>query len=274
MIIAFFSLMLVDGWLDGSLTLPESDDETFRGAIFFIFVLLLLIPAHLELSRLASFKGLNSLPLVSGVISVLLVTAVYMQQFYPRFSLLVLGLVPVFGLFAMVYYYYLRFGFSGLLSSCGTGCFSIIYLGGLACFALQTRIEFGLWAFLMYVSVVKCADIGAYTFGRLFGKHKFSPVISPGKTWEGMGGAVIFACVTGFLFAYLCNIISGWFGILFGIIFALTGQLGDLIESLLKRDTRQKDSASSLPGFGGLLDLLDSPLAAAPVAYLLFYFVF
>lgn len=272
MIVAFLSLMLFDGWLDGSLSLSAADDKGFQGVIFFLFILLLLIPSHIEFSKLVSSKGLSTLPVVSALISILLASAVYTRQFYPQFASLALTLIPVFGLFVLVYYYYFRFGISGLTAGCGVNCFSIIYLGGLACFALMVRIDYGLWAFLMYVSVVKCSDIGAYTFGKLFGKHKFSPVISPGKTWEGMAGAVVFACLTGFLFAYFCNIMLLWTGILFGVVFAFTGQFGDLMESLLKRDTQRKDSAGSLPGFGGLLDLLDSPLAAAPVAYLFFYF--
>jgi phosphatidate cytidylyltransferase len=273
MIIAFLSLMLFDGWLDGSLNLSTADNKSFQGVVFFVLILLLLVPAHLEIAKFASSKGFNSLPLVSAMISMLLASAVYAHQFYPKFGSLALAVIPVFGLFALIYYYYFQYGISGVLVGVGINCFSIIYLGGLACFALKMRIDFGLWAFLMFVCVVKCSDIGAYTSGKLFGKHKFSPVISPGKTWEGMAGAVVFACLTGFLFAYFCNIMLLWTGILFGVVFAFAGQFGDLAESLLKRDTQTKDSAKSLPGFGGLLDLLDSPLGAAPVAYLFFYFV-
>jgi phosphatidate cytidylyltransferase len=122
----------------------------------------------------------------------------------------------------------------------------------------------------MFAYVVKSADIGAYSIGTLFGKHKFSPNISPGKTWEGMGGAVGAAIIVAIGFALICDIMLWWSAILFGLAFAFIGQLGDLAESMIKRDSEQKDSANKVPGFGGVLDIVDSPLVAAPLAYLFF----
>ena len=124
----------------------------------------------------------------------------------------------------------------------------------------------------MYVFVVKSSDIGAYTTGKLFGKHKFSPGISPGKTWEGMAGAVAMAIIVAICFAVIFDIMVWPAAVIFGICFAFIGQLGDLMESLIKRDTEQKDSSSSVPGFGGILDVIDSPLAAACFAYVFFMF--
>ena len=122
----------------------------------------------------------------------------------------------------------------------------------------------------MFVFVVKSADIGAYTAGRLFGRHKFSPNISPGKTWEGMAGAVIAAIIVAVLFAAFFDIMSPALAAAFGLLFAFIGQLGDLSESMIKRDVQQKDSANTVPGFGGILDIIDSLLLAAPCAYLFF----
>ena len=124
----------------------------------------------------------------------------------------------------------------------------------------------------MFVFVIKSSDIGAYTAGRLFGKHKFSPKISPAKTWEGMAGAVILASVVSVLFAQNFDIMPWSFAVVFGFVFAFIGQFGDLAESMIKRDAEQKDSANNVPGFGGILDVLDSPLAAAVFAYLYFSF--
>jgi phosphatidate cytidylyltransferase len=132
------------------------------------------------------------------------------------------------------------------------------------------RIEFGLWPLLMFVFVVKSADIGAYSFGTLFGKHKFSPNISPGKTWEGMAGAVAAAVIVAIGFARSFDIMFLWAATAFGLCFAFIGQLGDLAESMMKRDAEKKDSANKVPGFGGVLDIIDSPLVAAPFAYLFF----
>ncbi|MHC4636068.1 MAG: phosphatidate cytidylyltransferase [Planctomycetota bacterium] len=115
-----------------------------------------------------------------------------------------------------------------------------------------------------------CADIGAYTLGKLFGKHKFSPRISPGKTWEGMGGAALTAIIVALTFSLVSGIMSWLPAVLFGFCFAFVGQLGDLAESMIKRDAEQKDSASNVPGFGGILDVIDSPLVSAVFAYLFF----
>jgi phosphatidate cytidylyltransferase len=169
-------------------------------------------------------------------------------------------------------YQYFRYGTSEVLANCGVSYFSIIYLGLLGAFALGVRIDFGPWALLMYIFVVKSADIGAYSIGSIFGRHKFSPVISPGKTWEGMAGAVAIAIVVAILFAVICDIMVWWLAVIFGFCFAFIGQMGDLAESMIKRDAKQKDSASMVPGFGGLLDILDSLLPAAPFAYLFFMF--
>jgi len=124
----------------------------------------------------------------------------------------------------------------------------------------------------------KLGDVGAYTIGRLFGKRKMAPRLSPGKTWAGAVGAV----VGGILGAVLwLPVVSPWFGfawvssqwgfvVLFGASMGIAGLLGDLCESLMKRDAGVKDSAPLVPGFGGLLDLMDSVLFAGPVALLLY----
>jgi phosphatidate cytidylyltransferase len=123
----------------------------------------------------------------------------------------------------------------------------------------------------------KSCDIGAYTFGRLFGKTKMSPVLSPGKTWAGAVGGISTATVATWawltfvppLFNSSWHASPAWAACLYGAIVGLSGMIGDLMESLLKRDAGKKDSAVLLPGFGGLLDLLDSVLYAGPVAYVL-----
>jgi phosphatidate cytidylyltransferase len=106
--------------------------------------------------------------------------------------------------------------------------------------------------------------------GSLFGKYKFSSVISPKKTWEGMAGAVIFASVVASIFALAFGIMPLWKAVLFGVIFAFIGQMGDLAESMLKRAAEQKDSSNIVPGFGGILDVIDSPLASAVFAFVFF----
>ncbi|MCC7476569.1 MAG: phosphatidate cytidylyltransferase [Pirellulales bacterium] len=177
----------------------------------------------------------------------------------------------------------------------GLEAFSILYLGGLLGFIVQLRAlsggsfgeegRVGMLALVSLLAIVKMSDTGQYTAGRLFGKHKLAPSISPGKTWEGVAGGALFAIVA-------AVIVFGWAGPqitgrpggcaalmadlarlarVTGFAIALTaaGILGDLAESVLKREAGVKDSSAWMPGFGGVLDLLDSLLGAAPVAYLL-----
>jgi phosphatidate cytidylyltransferase len=176
----------------------------------------------------------------------------------------------VLTLLSLLLFQNLRYGTSGILANCGVNYFSILYLGLLSSFSVAIRLEFGPWHLLMFIFVVKSADIGAYAIGTLFGKHKFSPKISPGKTWEGMVGAIAGSVIVAIGFANSCDIMVRWSAIVFGVCFAFIGQIGDLIESMMKRDAETKDSSNKVPGFGGILDIIDSPIVAAPFAYLFF----
>lgn len=156
---------------------------------------------------------------------------------------------------------------------------AITYLGVGMSFVVQLRIVSAardvvpLAALLL---VVKLGDIGAYTVGRLVGRHKLAPHVSPGKTIEGLLGGLALACGGAWLaLAWLPERIGaarpegpGWAWAAFGLAVAVAGVVGDLSKSLIKRDVGRKDSSTWLPGFGGVLDLVDSPLGAAPVAYL------
>ncbi|MGL6194266.1 MAG: phosphatidate cytidylyltransferase [Thermoguttaceae bacterium] len=159
--------------------------------------------------------------------------------------------------------------------------FAITYIGLLSCFIVQLRMAFGIAAVLSLVVVTKMCDTGAYTVGHLFGRHKMVPGISPGKTIEGTIGGIVFAVFgswlwfnhikplafsTSFIHAEATpSTIFGWLS--FGIVVAASGALGDLAESLIKRDVKRKDSSRWMPGLGGFLDIFDSLLLAAPIAY-------
>jgi phosphatidate cytidylyltransferase len=161
-------------------------------------------------------------------------------------------------------------------------CLGVGYLGTLLAILVALRQwgggEAGLVALASVVLVVKASDIGQYAIGRWLGKHKLAPRLSPGKTWEGFAGgiaaSVLMAAVGG---PYLLGlqggeVLAGSGGsaalVLYGIVLAVAGVFGDLAESLLKREAQLKDSSDWMPGFGGVLDLLDSLLFAGPVAYL------
>jgi phosphatidate cytidylyltransferase len=166
----------------------------------------------------------------------------------------------------------------GALANIAVGVFCLVYVGMMCTFAVQMRLFWGVGALAAWIVSVKMGDIGAYTFGRLFGRTRMSPTISPGKTMEGAIGAILFACLGSWVsFHGLVQMAPpsvnpmpgapiGW--LIFGVLMGLAGIVGDLAESLLKRDVGCKDSSSWLPGFGGVLDILDSLLLTAPVAWL------
>lgn len=158
--------------------------------------------------------------------------------------------------------------------------FTLIYLGVLPSFLAQLR-----WlpdgtstvAIALTVFVSKGNDIGAYftgkfLTGRLLGRHQMTPLLSPKKTWQGAtGGMLTSVLVAVGIHAGWPVIPGGWTGaVCFGLTVGLAGILGDLAESLIKRDLQTKDASRSVPGFGGVLDVVDSLLFAAPVAYVWF----
>lgn len=272
MTVFFIAVVIFDGWLDGSLTASVADDRAVDGTIFCILIAALMILAQLELAGLAAAKGLKLFTPVSTVVSIIFALSWYWPQLFDSSPKIYLPLLAVFSLMALLLYQYIHYGSTAVLANCGANYFSIIYLGLLSSFSVAIRIDFGPWALLMFVFVIKCSDIGAYATGMLCGRHKFSPKISPGKTWEGMAGAVVIAVVVAICFSAGCDIMVWWLAAAFGFCFAFIGQLGDLVESMIKRDAEQKDAANKVPGFGGILDIVDSPLLAGPFAYLFFMF--
>ncbi len=161
----------------------------------------------------------------------------------------------------------------GVIAAAGGAVLAYVYLGLMFGFLLLIRREHSAWVLLWIMAMTKSADIGAYFTGRALGRHKLIPWLSPGKTWEGLIGGVVFAAGAGVLGAWLLRsngiekIPTWWASALFGGFSAVVGQGGDLVMSLFKRDAGRKDSGHSLPGFGGMLDVLDSLLLVTPVAY-------
>jgi phosphatidate cytidylyltransferase len=166
----------------------------------------------------------------------------------------------------------------GVAVNLAVAVFIMAYLGVTMSFLVGLRLlgdnPSGMAALLSLVAVVKLSDVGAYTIGRAIGRHQMSPRLSPKKTIEGALGGIVAACLASWLIFVYLNARRAdavptpvWGAIAYGLILALAGMLGDLAESLLKRDSQQKDSSTWLPGLGGVLDVIDSLLAAAPAAY-------
>ncbi len=168
----------------------------------------------------------------------------------------------------------------GHLINLSGAVFAIVYIGLLGSFMVMLRIAYGVAAVVSLIVVTKMCDVGAYTVGRLIGRHKMAPSLSPGKTIEGFVGGMSFAILgawfsTAILFPFAANEPSKttWVGVVvYGLAVGCAGALGDLAESLIKRDVMRKDSGTNVPGFGGFLDIFDSLLLAAPVAFGLWAF--
>ena len=145
-------------------------------------------------------------------------------------------------------------------------------------FMLMTRIlAMNKWLLLALFVIIWLNDAGAYIIGSLTaklpkGNHKMFPRVSPAKSWEGLFGGVALALLTGYIFALYVPDYPVWQWLIMALLIAVFGNLGDLMESLLKRTVGVKDSGRFLPGHGGVLDRFDSLLLATPVIYLLFTF--
>jgi phosphatidate cytidylyltransferase len=161
-------------------------------------------------------------------------------------------------------------GPDGYLRDVSTGLFVALYVPFLAGFAvLLTVPDNGADRVIAFIATVVCSDVGGYATGVFLGRHPMAPRVSPAKSWEGFGGSLALCTAAGIAFFTLVFHHAAWQGALFGLALAVTATVGDLGESLLKRDLGVKDMGSLLPGHGGVMDRLDSLLPGAAVAYLL-----
>ncbi len=168
----------------------------------------------------------------------------------------------------------MRTGGLSLAMDLAAGVFVLAYVPLLAGFAVvMTAQPGGEWWVLAYLIIVIAIDTGAYAAGVLFGKHPMAPKISPKKTWEGFAGSVVAATIAGVLLAIFMIGTTGWVGLVLALALVGAATLGDLTESLIKRDLGIKDISTWLPGHGGFLDRLDSMLPSTVVAYLVFSIV-
>ena len=154
---------------------------------------------------------------------------------------------------------------------------TVSYVGLLGSFTIQMRWfegdYQGLLSLAYLIATAKGADTGAYTFGRLAGRHKLWPALSPSKTIEGAAGGLVFGVAASLIVASVARFALHvptfeWSTVVvYGLVVGAVAQLGDLMESMIKRDCQRKDASAVVPGFGGVLDVLDSIIFAGPVAY-------
>ena len=249
----------------------------FAGGIPLVaFLLVVIFLGSIEYVKILRTKGFHpslSLILLADFAFALLI-------FFRRFDLLpsIISLA-VMASFLMV----LFMGRQPYIVHVATTTLGFLYCGWLPCHlllirqigmdrisAFQIGINEGLWLVIFVFLIVVATDIGGYYFGSKFGKHKLSPVISPKKTIEGALGATLCAVLVALAGVFYTKL-TLFEAVFAGLLVTISAQLGDLSESLVKRDAGVKDSSNILPGHGGIMDRADGYLFALPVAY--YYFV-
>lgn len=163
-------------------------------------------------------------------------------------------------------------GADGFVRDSSAGVFVLSYLPLMGVFVMLMLSESdGAWRVVAFIAVGVCSDIGGYVAGVLFGKHPMAPAISPRKSWEGFSGSVVAGMIAGVLTVSLGLDARWWVGLILGLVGVVMATLGDLSESLIKRDLGIKDMGNLLPGHGGIMDRLDSLIAFAPFAWLVLH---
>lgn len=253
----------------------------FWKTAFMAIVAIAVVVAVWELQRGLSAKGVDipEQPLMVG--GAIMVVVAY---FWGAPALVTATAVTSL----VVMLWLLRRGVDGYVQNATASVFTLIYVPFLASFVALLLAEggnsptfgldlddVGMRGVITFIAITVASDLGGYIAGVLFGKHPMAPVISPKKSWEGFAGSLL-ACVG--VGVWLVTAFLGgdwWVGVLLGLIAVVMATLGDLCESVIKRDLGIKDMSQIIPGHGGLMDRLDSLLATvAPIWLLLHYLVF
>jgi phosphatidate cytidylyltransferase len=257
--------------------------------MLFVFLVLCALGAR-ELVYLVAAKGIAVSPLMvwlSGTVGLLLIYILpYQLDSQVTIAIYASVMAVLFGVALLLHTRGERT--EGAIAVASSTMFAFLYMGVLPGFYLAIRRWHSAWLVAAIILVCKSFDIGAYFTGRAVGRHKLIPWLSPGKTWEGLIGGAVTSGVVAVLLAEAGNVIGLWkrwvdaegAGGVFeaitlplwpaavaGVVIGLVGQAGDLMASLFKRDAGIKDSGRSIPGFGGIIDVIDSPIIVAPVAY-------
>ena len=251
----------------------------FWKTAFMLIVAAAVVVASWELHRGFSAKGIDlpEQPLMLG--GVVMVVVAY---FYGAPALVTATAVTAL----VIMLWLLRRGIDGYVKNATASVFTLVYVPFLGSFVALLLAEggwrdtgglddAGVQGILTFILVTIASDIGGYAAGVLFGRHPMAPVISPKKSWEGFAGSVVFCVAAGLALAVYLLEADWWIGVVLGLITVVMATLGDLCESVIKRDLGIKDMSQVIPGHGGLMDRLDSLLATvAPIWLLLHYLVF
>jgi len=234
------------------------------------WVLVVLIAAFMalavhELAHAASLRGLRPAWLVVAIGGAALVIVEYGGWLGDIF---LVGFVGCAALFLVTLAWRLRGPVEGFLADIGVSALMIAYLPLLLTFVMaMMRSAHPSAQMATYIAVIVIGDSGAYIVGSILGRHKLAPHISPGKTWEGVAGCIVWAAIAGALMGHFLLKADWWQGAVFGVVLGAGAVIGDLVESAIKRDAGVKDMGKLLPGHGGAMDRLDSLLFCAPLAW-------
>lgn len=287
LIVLLLAVVALDNWVD-SLYLPDFLQDVFRGKNhpprgLVLFVLSLGI-APLAARELTAIFRANAIMTRTWLTTLATITGLVLSYSIPTqtatshgtettktIAILTTGMIAVFVIAILTFSRHRNV--AGVVAAAGAVMFSMVYLGFMFGFLLALRREHSAWIIVGVIAVTKACDTGAYFTGKAIGKHRMIPWLSPGKTWEGLAGGILTAVAVGIGLAAAsgwlepADRVPVWVGAVCGAVFAVVGQLGDLTMSLFKRGAGIKDSSTILPGLGGVLDVLDSPLMVAPVAW-------
>ena len=293
MITALLGIFFLDNQLDRIDLSGTLAQQLFRGrthlpaGLLMLFCFLILIAmGSRELCQIFHAKQIHADPFLIGLSGtagcVLIYILPYTLDAQRTMAIYASFMVGIFVLSLVWYSWGNRT--EGVIAASAVTLLALIYMGVLPGFYLAIRQCHSVWVVAAIILITKSCDIGAYFGGRAFGRHKLIPWLSPGKTWEGLISGMLTAATIALILTTIGNHygVTGryepnlefvprsytpWYALIAGLLIGFVGQVGDLTASLFKRDAGIKDSGSSVPGFGGLIDIFDSPILVAPLAY-------
>lgn len=275
LIAAIITLAWLDEYLD-TVAAPEwFQTETLPpGLIVGALLIVVGVMGAREVARILRSKHIQIDTWFAALMSVFGILVVGLTPFDSAGSIgFAAGISTVAGSFALGLLYAIRSRQVDGAIMVGSGVLLIhVYMGLMLGCLLLIRREHSVWLLFWVIACIKACDIGAFFTGRLFGRHKLIAWLSPGKTWEGLCGGLVLSGIVGVAGLWAIDSlgiepVQIASGLPLGILFGLIGQGGDLAASLFKRDAGVKDAGTSVPGFGGVLDVIDSPVLVAPFAY-------
>lgn len=279
LILALVALAWVDQWIEGQTGYSWTGFETLPPAV--VVVPALFVAAGMGAREVARILRAKGVAISTGPAVVAALTGLSVMSFGAESMNGVGGLGLGAGAAVLSWSLGLVYAVrdrttNGAIAVAGAVLLVHVYMGLMPGFIVLLRREHPVWVLLWVLACVKLCDIGAFFTGTTIGKNKMIPWLSPGKTWEGLAGGLTLAGVAGGVGAWWLGragveapgVVAG---AAMGVLFGGLGQVGDLSASLLKRDAGVKDAGTALPGFGGMLDLIDSPVLVAPVAFWLLH---